>query len=174
MLSSWHPGFVAAAVVVGCFNFQFRPWQSRSNKKSRAPMVRPRIWLRCRSRVHFPLCVSVMAWLVCPTGVSARIRRALVAERQLPCWSGDQAVADSLLPCELARPPHGVSFLSCRLLRWLFVEALASYLPEYSFALHLFLQDAKRLNDVVVSDEYLQACYSYRVTSAQMVRNANN
>ena len=101
-------------------------------------MVRPRIWLCCRSRVHFPLCFSVMAWLA----RSFRCERANSPRPYRPggsflVWAAIRPSPGSLFPRKLARPPHGVSFLSCRLLRWLFIEALASYLPEHSFALHL-------------------------------------
>src|SRR5579864_5532622 len=137
-------------------------------------MARPRICIRCRPRDRG--CISYFAFqswpsLRCPSGVSARIRRALVTGRRLPYRSGDQSVPDSLLPRKLAQPPHGLCFLSCRFLRWLFIEALTSYLPEHSFALHLFLQDTKCLIEVVVSDEYLQARCSSAVASAHMVRD---
>jgi hypothetical protein len=52
--------------------------------------------------------------------------------------------------------------------RGLLIEAPAAHLPEHTFALHLPLQDAKRLLEVIVSNKNLHACCSHG-SSAQIV-----
>jgi hypothetical protein len=42
------------------------------------------------------------------------------------------------------------------------VEAPAPHLSEHALTLHLSLEDAKRLLNVIVSNEYLHACCSQR------------
>jgi hypothetical protein len=57
----------------------------------------------------------------------------------------------------LVRSPYGFSFLSRSPVRRLLVEPATTHLSEYTFALHLALQNSKCLLDVVVSHEYLHA-----------------
>jgi hypothetical protein len=92
------------------------------------------------------------------------LSRALAAICRLLCWSGDQALSNSLFARQFACAPHGFSFLSRRPVRRLLIEAPAAHLPEHTFALHLPLKDAKRLLDVIVSDEYLHALLLPRVS----------
>src|SRR5215475_11841050 len=112
-----------------------------------------------------------LASLCCPGDVSARIRPALVAGGRLPYWSGDQSVPDSLPARQLARSPHSLRLLSRHLVRWLLIEATAAHLPEHTFALHLLLQDAKRLLDVVVTNEYLHALLPRSATPLERLRS---
>ena len=50
---------------------------------------------------------------------------------------------------------NGLSFLPGALLRWLFISPAPLHLPEDTFALHFFLERAKRLIDVIVANKYL-------------------
>src|SRR5690349_1448012 len=67
----------------------------------------------------------------------------------------DQAVPDRLLSRKLALAAYRVGLLSGRFLGRLLVEPTSTHFPEQTFALHLLLQHAQRLFDVVVADEYL-------------------
>src|SRR5215472_490921 len=75
------------------------------------------------------------------------------------CWlffrRGDQSFTNSLLTGKLAEAAHRLGLFPRRLLRWLLVEAPPLHFPEHAFPLHLLLQDAKSLIDVVIADEYL-------------------
>jgi hypothetical protein len=102
------------------------------------------------------------------SGIGARSWPVLAVGGRLSYRSGDQSVSNGLLARQLERAPHGFSFLPCRPVRGLLIEAPAAHLPEHTFALHLPLQDAKRLLDVIVSNEYLHACCS-QGSSAQTV-----
>jgi uncharacterized membrane protein (UPF0136 family) len=57
---------------------------------------------------------------------------------------------------QLARAAHGLGLFAGALLGGLFVVAAQLHLAENAFALHLLLQDAQRLVDIVVTDKYLQ------------------
>jgi len=103
------------------------------------------------------------------SGIGARSCPVLAAGGRLPHRSGDQSVSNGLLTRELALSADGFSFLSRRPVRGLLIEAPSAHLPEYTFALHLPLQDATRLLDVIVSNEYLHACCSQE-SSAQAVK----
>src|SRR5512144_203997 len=70
--------------------------------------------------------------------------------------SGNQPLADRLLARSLAGAPHRFTFFPRRLGRRLLVEAALLHLAKHAFALHLLLQDAKSLVDIVVADEDLQ------------------
>jgi hypothetical protein len=84
----------------------------------------------------------------------------------LPHRSGYQALSNSLFARQLARAPHGFSLLSRRPVRGLLIEAPPAHLSEHTFALHLPLQDAKRLLDIIVSNEYLHALLPLRIVGA--------
>jgi hypothetical protein len=62
---------------------------------------------------------------------------------------------------ELAGTADRLALFPRRLLRRLLVEPAPLHLPEYAFALHLFLQDAERLIDIVVANEHMQICLSF-------------
>src|SRR5262249_27660771 len=101
-------------------------------------------------------------------GIGARSCTALAIGGRLPHRSCDQTVSNGLLALELALSADGFRFLSRSPVRGFLIEAPAAHLSEYAFALHLLLQDAKRLLDVIVSNEYLHACCS-QGSSAQTV-----
>lgn len=63
-------------------------------------------------------------------------------------------VAVALLALHLAETADGLGLLTCLLLRRLFVVAAQLHLAEKSLALHLFLQNAQRLIDIVILDTY--------------------
>src|SRR6516162_9468313 len=99
-------------------------------------------------------------WDALSSGIGTRSCPILAVGGGLPHRSCDKSVSNGLLARQLPRTPHGFSFLSRRPVRGLLIEAPAAHLPEHTFALHLPLQDAKRLLDVIVSNEYLHACCS--------------
>src|SRR5262249_8234202 len=72
------------------------------------------------------------------------------------------AISSSRIACLRAslRRRRTASVLSRSPVRGLLTEAPAAHLPEHTFALHLPPRDAKRLLDVIVSNEYLHACCS--------------
>jgi len=55
----------------------------------------------------------------------------------------------------LAVPPNGFRLLAHALLRRFFIRTSPLHFAEKSLALHLLLEDAKRLFDIVVTNEYL-------------------
>lgn len=61
-----------------------------------------------------------------------------------------QALAD-----QLAGPAHGFRLLAGALLRRLFIILATLHFAESAFPLHLLLQRAQRLFDVVFADNYL-------------------
>ena len=67
----------------------------------------------------------------------------------------DEALALGALARELVGAPNRFGPLTRTLLRGLFVGPAALHLPENTLALHLLLERAKRLIDVVVTHEYL-------------------
>ncbi len=60
---------------------------------------------------------------------------------------------DRLLAGKLAGAARRLGLFSCRLLRWLLIEAPPLHFAEHAFPLHFLLQDAKSLIDVVIADE---------------------
>ena len=93
-------------------------------------------------------------------GIGARSRPAVAISRRLSRGSSDQPVSNGLLARELASAADSFRFLSRSLVRGLLIEAPAAHLPEHALALHFSLENAKRLLDVIVSNEYLHACCS--------------
>src|SRR5690349_13030947 len=67
----------------------------------------------------------------------------------------DQSLADGLLAGELAGAPDGFRLFAGLALRRLLVGAPRLHLAEDALALHLLLERAKGLVDVVLSDENL-------------------
>ena len=67
----------------------------------------------------------------------------------------DQAFALQALAGQLARTTHRFSLLAGLLFRRLFVKFAALHFTEGAFALHLFLQRAQRLLDIIVADKNL-------------------
>jgi hypothetical protein len=82
-------------------------------------------------------------------GHSARCHFAWLRRR-------DETFTLRLLARQLARAANGLASLPRGSLRRLFVEAPSLHLAENAFPLHLLLENAKRLVDVVVTNEYLQ------------------
>jgi hypothetical protein len=68
----------------------------------------------------------------------------------------DRAVKDCLLASKLAGPPERFAFLAHCLLGGLFIKASSLHFAKDTFPLHLLLQDAESLFDVVVAYENLQ------------------
>src|SRR4028118_2250454 len=73
---------------------------------------------------------------------------------------GQQALALHALADELAGAAHGLGPLAGLLLRRLLVMAAELHLAEDAFALHLLLQGAERLIDIVVPNKNLHASSS--------------
>src|ERR1700749_4287286 len=67
-----------------------------------------------------------------------------------------QSLLDRLLPSELAGPANGLRFFARLSLRRLLIGASLFHFSEDALALHLLLQNTKRLVDIVVADKYLQ------------------
>src|SRR5918993_3633498 len=68
----------------------------------------------------------------------------------------DQSLADGLFTRKLPCPPNRFGLLAGLFLRRLLVGLSRLHLAENAFTLHLLLEGAKSLVDVVVSDENLQ------------------
>ncbi len=66
----------------------------------------------------------------------------------------DQAFPLGPLALQLAEPTGGIRGFAGATFRGFFVVSTSLHLAEQSFPLHLLLQGAKRLIDVVVTDEY--------------------
>jgi hypothetical protein len=66
--------------------------------------------------------------------------------------AGSNPFPDRLLPSELAGPANGLGVLARLSLRRLLIGASLLHFPENALALHLLLQNTKRLVDVVVAD----------------------
>ena len=67
-----------------------------------------------------------------------------------------QTFPDRLLPSKLAGPANGFRFFARLSLRRLLIGASLFHFSEDALALHLLLQNTKRLVDIVVPDKYLQ------------------
>src|SRR6476646_10933695 len=93
----------------------------------------------------------------------ARLRRASGDLRQGRLALGElllrgrrkQSFPDRLLPGELAGAANGLGLLARLSLRGLLIGAALLHFPEHAFALHLLLQDTKRLVDIVVANKDL-------------------
>jgi hypothetical protein len=68
----------------------------------------------------------------------------------------EQAFALQLLAGELALAANGFGLFAGALLGRLFESAARLHFPEQAFPLHLLLEHAERLIDVVIPDENLQ------------------
>ncbi len=64
----------------------------------------------------------------------------------------DETFALSTFPRKLSRTTNSLGFLPRFFLRWLFKICPGFHFPEQAFALHLFLQRAQRLLDIIVAD----------------------
>src|SRR6266446_6886831 len=124
-----------------------RPAASPANARKPKPVFASD--LKIKSRTGSPRCNRSR---ICGQrercGASAQ-RRWLFFRR------GNQSFPHRLLASKLAEAAHRLGLFSCRLLRWLLVEAPPLHFAEHAFPLHLLLQDAKGLIDVVIADEYL-------------------
>jgi hypothetical protein len=67
-----------------------------------------------------------------------------------------KTLALGLLASELALPAHAFGGLAIALLGGLFVGAARPHFAEHALALHLLLQNADSLFDIVVPDDNLQ------------------
>jgi hypothetical protein len=67
-----------------------------------------------------------------------------------------QTFPDGLFASELASPANRLGFFARLPLRRLLVGAPLFHFPEDAFALHLLLQNTKRLVDIVVANKYVQ------------------
>jgi hypothetical protein len=70
----------------------------------------------------------------------------------------NQAFALGFFAGELAHAADRFGFFTSRSFRGLFVEAPLFHFAKDAFPLHLLLEDAKRLIDVVVANQNLQVC----------------
>jgi hypothetical protein len=108
-----------------------------------------------------------IALIAAAVGRRARWRSAFSPKR-VPCWwsacapevSFSEVLAanlpDGLLPSELTGPANGLGFFARPPLRRLLVGSPLFHFPEDALALHLLLQNTKRLVDIVVANKYLQ------------------
>src|SRR5581483_2607783 len=96
-----------------------------------------------------------------PSGrASARIRlRLSVGIDGFLAWGCNQAIVDCLLARKFPEPAQPLRLFTSCLLRGLFVEPTAFHFPKKTFPLHLFLQDAKGLVDIVVANKDLQLLF---------------
>jgi hypothetical protein len=74
--------------------------------------------------------------------------------------AGQKAFTLQFLARKLAGAAHGLGLFAGSLFRWLFEMIPELHLTEHTLALHLFLEGFKRLIDVVVANENLQAVVS--------------
>jgi hypothetical protein len=65
-----------------------------------------------------------------------------------------------LLASELAAAPYGLGPFTHRSLRRLLVEPASLHFAKHAFALHLLLEDAKSLLNVIVANQDLHASSS--------------
>ena len=70
------------------------------------------------------------------------------------------AFALGALASQLAGAANRFSALTSFLLGWLFEVLTGLHFPEHAFALHLFLQCAQSLLDIVIADDDLYDCSS--------------
>ena len=75
-------------------------------------------------------------------------------------WARQFLVALTLhaLAEKLAVATNSFCFLACALFRWLLKIAAKLQFPEDTFALHLFLQRAQGLFDIIVANDDLYDC----------------
>jgi hypothetical protein len=78
----------------------------------------------------------------------------------LPLGSRYEPLSHRLFARELAGAAHGLGLFSYCALRRLLIELPPLHLSEDALALHLLLQDAKRLLHIVVTNEDLQVVHS--------------
>jgi hypothetical protein len=71
----------------------------------------------------------------------------------------DQALTLGALAGKLAGAAHRLRLLAGALLGWLLVVSAHLHFAENAFALHLLLERAKRLVNIVVADEYLHVSF---------------
>jgi len=69
--------------------------------------------------------------------------------------AADQTFTLGALACQLAGAADGFGLLASALFRRLFVVAAHLHFTEDAFALHLLLESAESLIDIVIADEYL-------------------
>lgn len=79
----------------------------------------------------------------------------VVREKAYREKSGLIALTLHALAHQLADPAGRFGSFTCATLGWLFVSATVLHFTEDAFALQLFLQDAKRLINIVVSYGYV-------------------
>jgi hypothetical protein len=84
----------------------------------------------------------------------SRIGRADTSAAIPGCW--EQALALHLFAGELAGAAESLAFFANSSFGRFLISPSALHLPKYALALHLFLQNAQRLFDVVIADDYLQ------------------
>jgi hypothetical protein len=85
---------------------------------------------------------------------------------KLPGGLLSQPLALHFLPLQLAGPAHGLSLLTSALLGRLLVELAGFHLTEGPLALHLLLQRAQGLFDIVVADDDVNdGSYSSKVAA---------
>jgi hypothetical protein len=89
-------------------------------------------------------------------GISARLCDPLL-------WGGKKPFSLRAFAGKLETAPDGIGLFSSALFRRLLVSSTSLHFAEKPVPLHLLLQDAQRLIDVVISDVYLQDCsFCYR------------
>lgn len=69
--------------------------------------------------------------------------------------AADETFTLCALTGQLASAANGFSLFAGALFRWLFIVATHLHFAEDTFALHLFLESAESLINIVIADEYL-------------------
>jgi hypothetical protein len=105
-----------------------------------------------------------------PASIQKRRKNDLLTSRRCSgAWARNQTFALHTLARQLTNATDGFSFFASTLLGWLFVKVAHFHFAENAFALHLFLERAKRLINIVVADEYLhgQSCLSGLISTGK-------
>ena len=95
----------------------------------------------------------------------------VVREKAYREKSGLIALTLHALAHQLADPAGRFGSFTCATLGWLFVSATVLHFTEDAFALQLFLQDAKRLINIVVSYGYVHGVSLPFANTAAGLRN---
>lgn len=82
-------------------------------------------------------------------------RRLFLGRSASAAGAANEAFTLCTLASELTGATNGFCLFASALFRWLFVVAAHLHFAEDTFALHLFLESAESLINIIIADEYL-------------------